>query len=166
MGPITIATEADAAEIARLRTAVAEDLSRQFGHGYWSSVVTETSVARGLPHARVAILRADDAIVGGVTLETDYRKATLKLHIAPWLPDADALRAAALRLVHPWIRDDLELMAFVLHIPADQPETIAAAEALGMELGVRFREGIARPGHRVDELIYQALFDAWVVRDA
>jgi len=70
MGPITIATEADAAEIARLRTAVAEDLSRQFGHGYWSSVVTETSVARGLPHARVAILRADDAIVGTLRLAT------------------------------------------------------------------------------------------------
>lgn len=109
---------------------------------------------------------ADDAVIGGVTLDTDYRKARLKLHIAPWLPDADALRAAALRLVHPWIRDDLELMTFVLHIPADQPATIAAAEALGMVQGVRFREGIARPGHRVDELLYQALFAAWAVRDA
>ena len=42
----------------------------------------------------------------------------------------------------------------------------AAAEALGMVQGVRFREGIARPGYRVDELIYQALFAAWAVRDA
>jgi len=109
---------------------------------------------------------ADDAVIGGVTLNTDYRKATLKLHIAPSLPDADALRGATLRILHPWIRDDLELMTFVLHIPADQPATIAAAEALEMELGVRLREGIARPGHRVDELIYQALFTPWAVRDA
>lgn len=109
---------------------------------------------------------ADDAVIGGVTLDTDYRKATLKLHMAPWLPDGDALRAGALRILHPWIRDDLELMTFVLHIPADQPETIAAAEGLGMEQGVRFREGIARPGHRVDELIYQARFTLWAVRDA
>ena len=114
-----------------------------------------------------AIVRAaDDAVIGGATLDTDYRKATLKLHLAPTLPDADAWRAAALRILHPWLRDDLELMTFVLHIPADQPETIAAAEGLGMEQGVRFREGIARPGHRVDELIYQALFAPWAVRDA
>lgn len=114
-----------------------------------------------------AIVRAaDEAVIGGVTLETDYRRATLKLHLAPWLPDADAARAAALRILHPWLRDDLELMTFVLHIPADQPETIAAAESLGMERGARFREGIARPGHRVDELIYQALFAPWAVRDA
>ena len=72
----------------------------------------------------------------------------------------------ALRLLHPWIRDDLELMTFVLPIPADQPETIAAAEALGMVQGVRLREGIARPGHRVDDLFYQALFDAWAMPDA
>jgi RimJ/RimL family protein N-acetyltransferase len=120
------------------------------------------------PHSlHFAIVHAaDDAVIGGMTLDTNYRRGTLKLRIAPWLPDADALRAAALHLAHPWIRDDLELMTFVLHIPADQPETIAAAEGLGMELGVRFRDGIARTGHRVDELIYQALFDAWAVRDA
>jgi hypothetical protein len=57
-------------------------------------------------------------------------------------------------------------MTFVLHIPADQPETIAAAEALGMIAGVRLREAIARPDQRVDELIYQALLTPWAVRDA
>lgn len=114
-----------------------------------------------------AIVRtADDAVIGGVTLQTDYRIGTLKLHIAPSLPDADALRAAALRILHPWLRNDLELMTFVLHIPADQSETIAAAAALGMTPGVRLREAIARPDQRVDELIYQALFTPWAVRDA
>ncbi len=114
-----------------------------------------------------AIVRAaDDAVIGGVTLETDYRIGRLKLRIAPWLSDADALRAAALRLLHPWLRDDLELMTFVVHIPADRPEMIAAAEELGMVPAVRLRQAIARPGHRVDEVIYQALFTPWAVRDA
>lgn len=114
-----------------------------------------------------AIVRnADEAVIGGATLETDYRIGTLKLRITPSLPEADALRAAALRILHPWLRDDLELMSFVVHIPADQPETIAAAEALGMVAGVRLREAIARPGRRMDELIYQALLTPWAVPDA
>ena len=114
-----------------------------------------------------AIVRnADETVIGGVTLQTDYRIGTLKLRIAPSLPEADALRAGALRILHPWLRDDLELMSFVIHIPADQPETIAAAGALGMAPGVRLREAIARPDHRVDELIYQALLTPWAVHDA
>lgn len=114
----------------------------------------------------VIVRTADDVVIGGVALETDYRIGTLTLHIAPSLPDADALQADTLRILHPWLRDDLELMTFVLHIPADQPETIAAAEGLEMKPGVRLREAIARPGYRIDELIYQALLTPWAVRDA
>lgn len=125
--------------------------------------------ARGGPSSTLHYLitqTADDTVVGGATLVTDRRIARLTLTIASWLPDADALRAAALRVLYPWLRDDLELMTFMLRIPADQSETIAAAEELGMKAGVRLRGAIARPGHRVDELIYQALFQAWTVRDA
>ena len=67
---VLIATESDVAEIARLRTAVAEDLSRHFGHGHWSSAVTVRSVARGMQHARVMIMRADGVIVGTLRLAT------------------------------------------------------------------------------------------------
>ena len=127
---------------------------------------THASVDRPSALHYVIVRTVDDTVIGGVTLQTDYRIGTLKLRIAPWLPDADALRAATLRILHPWLRDDLELMTFVLHIPADQPETIAAAEALGMIPGVRLRQAIARPNERVDELIYQALLTPWAVRDA
>jgi RimJ/RimL family protein N-acetyltransferase len=127
---------------------------------------TQVSLDRP-PTLHYAIVRtADEAVIGGVTLQTDYRTGTLTLHIAPSLSEADALRADALRILHPWLRDDLELMTFVIHIPADQSETIAAAESLGMAPGVRLREAIARPGHRLDELIYQALFTPWAMRDA
>jgi RimJ/RimL family protein N-acetyltransferase len=104
---------------------------------------------------------ADDRVVGGVTLQNDQRKGTLFFHMAPWLPDADTLRAEALGLLIRWVRDDLELMTVVAHIAADEPETVAAAEALGMTANVRLRQHIARPGHRVDLLLYQALFAPW-----
>ncbi len=104
---------------------------------------------------------ADDAVVGGVMLQTDRRTGMLGFHMAPWLPDADDLRAEALRLLIRWVRDDLELMAVAAQVAADEPATIAAAEALGMTANVRLREHIARPGHRVDLLLYQALFAPW-----
>ncbi|MHB8645921.1 MAG: GNAT family N-acetyltransferase [Thermomicrobiales bacterium] len=127
---------------------------------------THASVDRPRDLHYAIVRTADDTVIGGMTLETNYRIGALKLRIAHWLPEADALRAAVLRILYPWLRDDLELMTFVIHIPADQPETIAAAEHLGMTPGVRLREAIARPGHRVDELIYQALLTPWAVRDA
>jgi RimJ/RimL family protein N-acetyltransferase len=109
-----------------------------------------------------AIVRlADDAVVGGATLSSDWRKGTLLLHMAPWLSDADTLRAEALRLLVRWVREDIELMTVVTHIAADEAETIAAAEAIGMTADGRLREHIARPGHRVDLLLYQALFAPW-----
>jgi RimJ/RimL family protein N-acetyltransferase len=106
---------------------------------------------------------ADDGAVGGATLRTDFRIGTLQFHMAPALADADALRAEALRLLIPWLRDDLELMTVIARIAADEPATIAAAEALGMTPNARFREHVARPGHRVDMLMYQALFAPWQV---
>ena len=128
---------------------------------------THASVDRPTRLHYAIVRTADNAVIGGVTLQTDYRIGMLKLHIAPSLAErADALRAATLQILYPWLRDDLELMTFVMHIPADQPETIAAAEALGMTPGVRLREAIARPSERVDELIYQALLTPWAVRDA
>jgi hypothetical protein len=48
-----------------------------------------------------------------------------------------------------------------LEIPSDQNVTIAAARELGMPLAVRLREHIARPGHRVDLLLYQAPGPVW-----
>ena len=67
----SLATEAEACEIAAMRTAVAEDLSRQFGHGHWSSQVTDRSVIRGLKHARVVLARgADGTLLGTLRLAT------------------------------------------------------------------------------------------------
>lgn len=64
------ATEADVAAVAALRTAVADDLTRRYGRGHWSSPVTEKSVLRGLKTSRVVVARNTGGIVGTVRLAT------------------------------------------------------------------------------------------------
>lgn len=115
----------------------------------------------------VICMVADDRIVGGVLLvNRGQRIGYLDFHMAPWEADADALRADALRLIVPWVRDDLEWMALEMPIAADETATLAAAVALGMIPAVRLRGFFARPGGRVDKLIYQALNRVWEATDA
>jgi len=42
------ATEADAGSIAALRNAAADDLTRRYGQGHWSSTSTERGVLRNV----------------------------------------------------------------------------------------------------------------------
>jgi RimJ/RimL family protein N-acetyltransferase len=105
---------------------------------------------------RLAIVRAEgDDVVGSVQVSTwdGFRTSRVGFEMATWLPDADALRAEALRLVVPWLRDETELMVVTLEVAADQPETIAAAEALGMVRNGRIRDWFGRPGGRADCLV-------------
>jgi GNAT superfamily N-acetyltransferase len=81
---ISIARESDAAELALLRTAVADDLTRRFGPGHWSAAVTERGELRSIETSRVLIAR--DAT--GVIIAT-LRLATKK----PWAIDKDYFAA-------------------------------------------------------------------------
>lgn len=75
------ATEADAAAIASLRTAVAELLTQEYGRGHWSSAVTEKSVLLGLRTSRVIVVRRGRGRRAGVV-------ATLQLATKkPWAID-------------------------------------------------------------------------------
>jgi GNAT superfamily N-acetyltransferase len=65
-----VATDADAAALAALRTAVAERLTREHGKGHWSSGVTEGGVLGGIRTSRVLLARDGDAIVGTLRLAT------------------------------------------------------------------------------------------------
>ena len=67
---IDVATEADAAELAALRTAVAQDLTAQHGHGHWSSPATETSALRDITSSHVLVARTSGGLVGTVRLAT------------------------------------------------------------------------------------------------
>ncbi len=107
------------------------------------------------------ILKETDEIAGGLTSWTNGRKAVLSFTAAPWITDADRLRADTLRIVIPWLRDEASMLSVNIAVPADETQSIAVAEELGMQLGVRLREHVARPGHRVDKLFFQALGPIW-----
>jgi GNAT superfamily N-acetyltransferase len=67
------ATEADAAELAALHTAAAEELTRQFGHGFWSSARTERGVLSQMRRPgfeRILVARTGNRIVGALRLAT------------------------------------------------------------------------------------------------
>lgn len=109
----------------------------------------------------LAVVRADrDRVVGGVEIEHPRGPAVAAIvRTAPALADeeADEIVADALRLLVPWLRDEVEAMVVTVPIAADRPRSIAAAEELEMIRGTRLRGFVARAGHRVDLLEYQAL---------
>lgn len=116
----------------------------------------------------LAIVRlASDEVIGGARIEEPGgRTGEVHVRIAPWIPDETDLRAEALRLLVPWLRDEVEQMTVTVPVPADDMASIAVVEELGMVRAARFRERLARPGTRVDLLLYQALNPRWEVRDA
>jgi GNAT superfamily N-acetyltransferase len=64
------ATPADAVELAALHTAVAEDLTRRYGRGFWSHKTSEKGALLAIRNARVLIARRGNAIVGTLNLPT------------------------------------------------------------------------------------------------
>lgn len=118
---------------------------------------------------RLAVVLAEaDEVVGSVRVRSQDRSRTCRLSfaMAPWRDDSGALRAEALALLVHWLRDESEVMTVTVELPADEAETIAAAEAMGMVRSGRLREWFGRPGRRVDCLLYQALNPRWEVPDA
>ena len=67
---VSVAGETDAASIALLHTAVAEQLTREYGRGHWSSCVTEKSVMRSVKTSRVLVARQGKPIIATLTLAT------------------------------------------------------------------------------------------------
>jgi GNAT superfamily N-acetyltransferase len=51
----TVATPADVEAVVRLRAAVAEDLTKRYGRGHWSSVGTEKAVLRDIRTSQVLL---------------------------------------------------------------------------------------------------------------
>lgn len=58
----------DAAAIAVLRTAVAEDLTLRYGRGHWSSAVTERGVLHALSHSILLVARDPAGLLGVLRL--------------------------------------------------------------------------------------------------
>jgi len=78
-----LATPDDAAAIAAVRVAAADRLTRDFGDGHWSAHTNEASVLRDMKASRVLAMRADDRIVGTLTLQTKRPWAIDVLYFTP-----------------------------------------------------------------------------------
>ena len=74
---IRLATAADVPALSALRTAVAVDLTNQYGEGHWSAPVSERGAELALRHSSVLVLRDGASLVG--TLRLGNRK--------PWAID-------------------------------------------------------------------------------
>jgi hypothetical protein len=66
----SIASPADAIELAALHTAVAEDLTRRDGHGSWSTKTSEKGALLAIRNTRVMVARKSKTIVGTLNLPT------------------------------------------------------------------------------------------------
>ena len=68
MSRLVLATTEDATEVAALRTAAAEHLTKKYGRGHWSHVVSEGGVLRSMRAGKVFVLRRRERVVGTVCL--------------------------------------------------------------------------------------------------
>ncbi len=134
-----------------INAAQAETVLKEENTGAWGG------------NRRYAIVRNDgEAVVGSFVEESNYpTTARIGIHMAPMLPDADGLQAEALSLVIPWLRDERQFRLVQIYLPDDQRETIAAAAKLDMTEVVRLRRHVARPGERVDLVMYEAVNPRW-----
>jgi GNAT superfamily N-acetyltransferase len=96
----TTATPADAAELAALHTAAAEDLTQRFGHGFWSSATSERGVLASMrlpKFSRIVIARYGHRIAGTLRLAT---KKPWAIDISYFTPAARPLYLTGMA-VHP-----------------------------------------------------------------
>ena len=67
---LTLATPADAAEVAAVRNAAAADLTERFGNGFWTTTVSDRGVLANLRQARVYLARMRTPIVVTLSMQT------------------------------------------------------------------------------------------------
>jgi GNAT superfamily N-acetyltransferase len=156
------ATNSDALELAALHTAVAEDLTRRFGHGFWSSATSERGVLANMrkpKFSRVLTARANRRIVGTLRLAT---KKPWAIDTAYFTPVARPLYLVGMA-VHPELQNQgigglllKEAEAAARAWPADAIrldafDAAAGAGAFYAKCG--FRE-VARVTYKKDPLVY------------
>jgi GNAT superfamily N-acetyltransferase len=157
-----LATNSDATEIAALHNAVAEDLTRRFGRGPWSSTQSERGVLNNLRKprfSRILTAREESKILATLRLatkkpwaiDTAYFTAVERpLYLTGMAVDPDHQRKGIGRcllkeaesLAREWPADAIRLDAFD-----------ADAGAGGFYRGSGYRQ-VARVSYKGDPLIY------------
>ncbi len=80
---LELATSADAAAIANLRNAAANDLTARFGRGWWSGQCTEKGILWDLRSSMVYLARDQGAIVATLRLATKKPWAIDRSYFSP-----------------------------------------------------------------------------------
>ena len=157
------ATNSDAGALATLHSAVAEDLTRRFGQGFWSSAPSERAILNNMrkpKFCRILIARSDSHhIIAALRLATKkpwaidtayFTKVARPLYLTGMAVHPDFQRQGVGRLLlkeaeaaaDAWPADALRLDAF---------DADAGAGAFYAKCG--FRE-VARVTYKQDPLIY------------
>ena len=149
----------DSAELARLRTAVADRLTHDFGEGHWSSAVPETAQAGAIRQGGVFVARRRGSILATLRLATKkpwaidpayFTKVLRPLYLTDMAVAPDVQRngigrvcmAEASRLARDWPADAIRLDAY------DAP---AGAGPFYEKCGLR---EMGRVVYRLNPLIY------------
>jgi GNAT superfamily N-acetyltransferase len=159
---LATATNSDAAELAALHTAAAQELTRQYGQGFWSSGRTERGVLSELRRpkfSRIVVARTNRRIVGTLRLATKK----------PWAIDTAYFTAANRPLyltgmaVHPdvqrwgvgrFLLKEVEAIARAWPADAIRLDAFDAAAGAGVFYAkCGFRE-VARVTYKHDPLVY------------
>jgi GNAT superfamily N-acetyltransferase len=169
-----IATDSDAAVLASLHSAVARELTRQFGPGRWSSGQTERAVLNELrkPNfSRILIARSNSRIIGTLRLAANkpwaidtayFTPARRPLYLTNMAVHPDFQRKGVGRLLlreakalaREWPADAIRLDAF---------DAEAGAGAFYAKCG--FHE-VARVTYKQDPLVYFELVLPPLVADS
>lgn len=156
------ASPRDVSAIAAMRTAAAERLTRQYGPGHWSSVVSDASVGHALRTSTVLVALNGDAVVGSLRLATKkpwaidpayFTEVRRPLYLTDMAVHPDVQRQGVGRRLldvaaitaRDWPADALRLDAYD-----------AAAGAGGFYAACGFRE-VGRVTYRKTPLIYYEL---------
>jgi len=67
---LELATANDVVDLVRLRNAVNQHLTLQYGKSYWTSEVTEKGVAFGMRRSSVYVARDQDRLIASLALST------------------------------------------------------------------------------------------------
>jgi GNAT superfamily N-acetyltransferase len=149
----------EAPAIAALQAAVAEDLTRRYGKGHWSSAPSERGILHGMRTSKVLVMRDGDRVIATLRLATKkpwaidrsyFRECKRPLYLTDMAVAPDRQRQGIGRLcVEEMIRIAREWPADAIRLDAYDAE----AGAGGFYQKCGFQE-VGRVVYRKTPLIY------------
>lgn len=115
------------------------------------------------PTIRLMIIdTASGDVVGSiVAARSAQRMCKLTVTVDARHPEKDLIEHEVIRLVVPWLLDELGLMVVTMTFPEDATALVSAATAVGLSEVVRLREFVRQGDHQIDLLTYERVNWEW-----